>query len=315
MPFPDHIERVMDAYGVPPDTKAALFDLYITLGSEVLEVFSDIAETVSSPANLRPEDTTTIRATVVQRYLKKNHPRWLEGTPTPSLWHPREMQGRASGLASPLGPVPDAARVAVGDNQPLPDGVLMLGRNAHSGGRPGTISFDVIPADIEEAMAVAQAEGQQHTLPGSVGETSGSLDAETNVALIWEVQPNVFKPAGDRNRAIARVWRRHRNWHLVTLASALSWLMDKKCAIYVLRGEGISTTHAINPAKPVSETIAGLHNRTVQQVASSLGYGLRDTSLDDTQLLVNADVMNHALGEYVGANGPGGLFWRVIGPN
>ena len=312
MPFPEHIERVMDAYGVPADTKAALFELYVNLGSEVLEVFSDIAETVPSPSALRPEDTTSIRAIVIERFLRKNHPSWMEGTPTPSLWHPRLMQGRASGLASPLGPVPDAARVAIGENQPLPDGVLMLGRNAHFGGRDGTISFDVIPGDLEDAIAVAQAEGQQHTLPGSVGETSGSLDAETNVALIWEIQPNVFKPAGDRNRAISRVWRRHRNWHIVTLASALSWLRDKQAIIYILRGEAIATTHQMNPAKPVSDTITGLHNRTVQQVATSLGLTLRESQVDDAHLLVNAEVMNHALGEYVAQNGPEGLFWRVV---
>jgi hypothetical protein len=315
MPFPDHIERVMDAYGVAADTKAALFELYVSLGAEVLEVFSDIAETVPSPTTLRPEDTTPIRAIVVERYLRKNHPRWIEGTPTPSLWHPRLLQGRASGLASPLGPVPDAARAAVGENQPLPDGVLMLGRNAHYGGRDGTISFDVIPADLEEAMAVARAEGQQHTLPGSIGETSATLDAESNVALIWEVQPNVYKPSGERNRAISRVWRRHRNWHLVTLASAIAWLQEKRCVMFILRGEAIATTHQVNPAKPVSETIASHHNRTVQQVVSSLGFAMREAHHDDTQLLVNADVMNHALGEYVAANGAVGLFWRLTAPN
>lgn len=311
MPFPDHIDRVMDAYGVPADTKAALFDLYLSLGSEVLEVFSDIAETVPSPTALRPEDTVPIRTMVVERYLRKNHPRWIDGTPTPSLWHPRLLQGRASGLASPLGPLPDAARAAVGDNQPLPDGVLMLGRNAHFGGRDGTISFDVIPADLEEALAVARAEGQQHTLPGSVGETSGTLDAESNVALIWEVQPNVYKPAGERNRAISRVWRRHRNWHLTTLASALSWLREKKCIIYILRGEAIATTHQVNPAKPVSETIAALHNRTVQQVVAALGLAIRETGTDDAQLLANAEVMNHALQQYVAEQGAKGLFWRI----
>ncbi|HUP49324.1 MAG TPA: hypothetical protein VNA04_11090 [Thermoanaerobaculia bacterium] len=312
MPFPDHIERVLDAFGVPADTKAALFDLYLSMGAEALEVFSDIAETVSSPALLRPDDTLLIREQVVDRYLRKNHPRWMEGTPTPSLWYPRLLQGRASGLATPLGGFPDAARAAVGSDQPLPDGVLMLGRNAHYGGRDATISFDVVPADLDEAIAVGQAQGQQHTLPGSVGETSGTLDGESNVALIWEIQPNVYKPAGERNRPISRIYRRHRNWHLVTLASALSWLREKACTIYILRGEALATTHEVNPAKPVSETIVALHNRTVEQVTGTLGLSLRETAVDDAHVLINAGVMNHALSLHVAEHGATGAIWRVV---
>ena len=311
MPFPEHIERVLDAYGVPADTKAALFDLYLNMGSEVLEVFSDIAETVPSPTHLRPEDTLLIREQVVERYLRKNHPHWMQGTPTPSLWYPRLSQGRASGLVTPLGPVPDAARDAVGEAQPIPDGVLVLSRNAHFGGRDNTISFDVIPASIDEAVAVGKAQGQQHTLPGSVGETSGTYDGESKVALIWEIQPNVYKPAGEKNRAISRVYRRHRNWHIVTLASALTWLRDKGAAIYILRGEALATTHEVNPAKPVSETIVSLHNRTVSQVIEALGLTLRDATTDDGQILVNAEVMNHALTQHVGGAGLEGVFWRV----
>jgi hypothetical protein len=311
MPFPEHIERVFDAFSVRADTKAALFDLYLSMGADVLEVFSDIAETVRSPSELTPEDTLLIRDQVVERYLRKNHPRWVEGTPTPSLWHPRAMQGRASGLATPLGPIPDAARDVVGASQPVPDGFLMLGRNAHFGGRDSTISFDVIPAELEEAISIGRAQGQQHTLPGSVGETTGTLDAVTNVALLWEVQPNVYKPAGERNRSISRIYRRHRNWHLITLASALSWLRNKGCMIYILRGEALAATHEVNPAKPVSEMIISLHNRTVEQVIASLGLTLLDADTDDGQILVNAEVMNHALGVHVAQFGAGGVFWRV----
>lgn len=311
MSFPPHIDQVFDAYGVPADTKAALFDLYLSMGAEVLEVFSDIAESVSSPKMLRPEDTLLIRDRVVERYLRKNHPQWIEGTPTPSLWYPRLMQGRASGLATPLGPIPDAARTAVGDAQPLPDGILMLGRNAHFGGRVETISFDVIPASLDDAIAIGRAEGRQHTLPGSIGETSGTLDAESNVALIWEIQPNVYKPAGERNREISRVYRRHRNWHLVTLASALHWLKGKESMVYILRGEALATTHEVNPATPVSETIVAHHNRTVAQVVAALGLEVREAGADDAQILVNAEVMNHALGLHVAEKGPAGAVWRL----
>src|SRR6266542_5647127 len=37
--FPEHIERVFDAFGVPADTKNAVYDLYVTMGEEALEVF------------------------------------------------------------------------------------------------------------------------------------------------------------------------------------------------------------------------------------------------------------------------------------
>src|SRR5437660_1367683 len=134
MPFPAHIDQVFDEYRVPADTKAALYDLYVSMGDEVLEVFSDIAERVASVSLLRPEDTESIRQEVVERFLRRHHPSWLAGTPTPSLWHPRVLEGRAAGLAMPLGPLSDQMRSVVGDDQPLPDGIILLGRNAHYGG-------------------------------------------------------------------------------------------------------------------------------------------------------------------------------------
>jgi len=103
MPFPDHIARVFDAFGVPADTKDTLYDLYVAMGDEALEVFGDIAERVDSPATLRPEDCAPIRARVIERYLRRNHPRWIDGIPTPSLFHPRAFEGRVSGATSPRG--------------------------------------------------------------------------------------------------------------------------------------------------------------------------------------------------------------------
>ena len=54
MPFPEHIERIFEAFGIRPETKAALFDLFISMGDEVLEVFGDIAESVADPTTLQP---------------------------------------------------------------------------------------------------------------------------------------------------------------------------------------------------------------------------------------------------------------------
>jgi hypothetical protein len=311
MPFPPHIDRVLTAYGIRADTKSALYDLYLSLGTEVLEVFADVAEGVTAATMLEPDDTLTLREQVVERYLTRNHPRWLEGMPTASLWHPREAEGRASGAAVPLGELPDAARRAIGDDQPVPDGVVILGRNAHYGGRAETISFDVVARDLQDAIAVGKAAGQQHTIPGSVGATSGTFDSVHHVALIWEVQPNVYKPLGERNRAIARVYRRHRNWHLVTLACALDWLAAQKTATWILRGSALAPTHEVNRAKPVSDTIAALHDRTVEQVVRALGATLVEPTDADEMALLDSNVMNHALRKHVLKSGAATAMWRV----
>jgi hypothetical protein len=311
MAFPEHIALILDRYGVAADTKAALYDLYVAMGDEVLEVFGDIAEGAASVASLTPEDTTSIRQRVVERYLRRNHPRWLEGKPTASLWHPRELEGRASGLAMPLGPISPAARNAVGPAQPVPDGIVVLGRNAHYGGRQETISFDVVASDLGDAIAIGTAAGQQHTTPGSVGETSGTFDPTHSIALLWEIQPNVYKPAGERNRAIARLYRRHRNWHILTFASALEWLAQQNCTTYVLRGKALAPTHEVNPQKPVSPDIESHHDRTVAETVAGLGLGLREVSDAEEFLLLESSVMNHALRKHVLQSGAAGSMWRI----
>ncbi|HEX9406045.1 MAG TPA: hypothetical protein VF975_01915 [Thermoanaerobaculia bacterium] len=311
MAFPEHIERVFDAFGVPADTKNAVYDLYVTMGEEALEVFGEIAESVDSPANLRPEHCATVRTRVVERYLTRNHPLWREGQPTASFYRPRVLEGRASGLTIPLGPIEPKAQPLVPDDQPIPDGIMMQSRNAHSGGREGTISFDLMPADLQDAIAIGQAAVQQHTLPGSVGETSGSIDGNRSLALIWEIQPNVFKPVGERNRNIAKLYRRHRNWHIITLVAALQWLRSKNFRVYILRGEALSATHEVNPAKPVTETIINLHNRTVENVTSGLDVGLKPANRDDEQLLLDSTLMNVGLFDHVTFSGAAGAIWRA----
>ncbi|MGZ5431858.1 MAG: hypothetical protein ACXW31_09040 [Thermoanaerobaculia bacterium] len=312
MPFPDHIDAVLTAYKVPADTRSALYDLYLSMGDEVLEVFADLADGVTSATMLSPDDTLLIRERVVERYLRRNHPRWLEGKPTASLWHPRIAEGRASGAAIPMGDFPDLARKV--SDQPLPDGILLLGRNAHSGGRAETISFDVVARELDAAVAIGRAAGQQHTIPGSVGETTGTFDSARNVALIWEVQPNVYKPAGERNREIAKLYRRHRNWHLVTLAVAIEWLRAQKTETYILRGDALAATHEMNPAMPVSERIVALHDRTVEQVASVAGATLVEPTNGDELILLDSGVMNHALRKHVLVNGAAAAMWKFMIP-
>jgi hypothetical protein len=323
MAFPDHIESILDAWSIAADTKAALYDLYVSLGNEALEIFADLAEHVADPSTLRPEDTGTIRATAIERYVRKNHPLWLEGRPTPSLWHPRLLQGRASGLAIPLGSIGDGvstdlsrsvaamAKTILGELQPLPNGILVLGRNAHYGGRPETISFDVVAEVLEDAVQISLAAGQQHTIPGSVGETSGTANQSSGLALLWEIQPNVLKPAGERNRAISRIYRRHRNWHVLTLLSALEWLRQNGLKTYILRGDALAATHEVNQAKPVTATIRTLHERTVRNVVEARGWNLRAIEPGETEELLESDLMNVGLTKHVQANGADGAVWVV----
>ncbi len=311
MAFPLHIERVFEAFGVPPETKAAVYDLYVSMGEEALEVFGEIAETVDSPTNLRPEHCQTVRTRVVERYLTRNHPLWLKGQPTGSFYRPRALQGRASGLAIPLGPIQPKAQDVLSDDQPVPAGILMQGRNAHFGGRQETISFDLIASDLHDAIAIGQAAGQQHTLPGSVGETTGSIDAERSLALIWEIQPNVYKPVSERNRNIAKLYRRHRNWHIITLIAAMEWLRSKNFRVYILRGEALQATHEVNPAKPVSAAIVALHNRTVENVISGMNLTRTPASRDDEQLLLESGVMNVGLYNHVTLYGAAEAIWRA----
>ena len=321
--FPPHVAEVLSRFGIAPDTKATLYDLYVTMGNDVLEHFADLCADIPSPSTVRPEDLAPIRNRVVDRYLRKNHPNWVERRPTPSLWFPRMLEGRASGLAVPLGTIggdqdgeygeqmDSLARAIVGDAQPLPEGVVILGKNAHSGGRIETISFDVVPTALEDAMAIAKAEGQQHTIPGSVGETSGTVDAPRSMALIWEIQPNVLKPVAERNREIQKIYRRHRNWHVVTLLAALRWLLERKMTIFVVQGRAIRWTHELNPHKPVSEMIMDLHDRTVRQVVESLGGALRPITPEETKLLLEAELMNTALHGHVSAEGGAEALWRI----
>jgi len=304
VPFPDHIERIFETFRVPADTKAALYDLYVSLGHEALEVFGDIAES-ADPSALRPEHCAAIRTELVERYLTRNHPLWLEGKPTPSFYRPRLLEGRASGVAIPLGEI--SHRVS---DQPLPDGILVQGRNAHFGGRSETISFDIVPRDVADAIALGRAAGRQHTLPGSAGATSGTTDAMHQIALLWEIQPNVYKPAADRNREINKLYRQHRNWHVITLATAIEWLRAKSFRVFIVRGEALPATHEVN-AGTLSPSIIALHNRTVSTVVQSLALDLLPADRDDEQLLANSTVMNTGLQTHVAEFGASGAVWRV----
>lgn len=321
MTFPGHIAEVFERFRVPAETQAALYDLYVSMGADALDAFAEwTSATGNSPAATRPEDVTAIRALAVDRYLMRNHPRWINDEPTATLFNPREAEGRFAGVAAPVGAFDpetegnagDAARAAssaLEAGQSVPSGILMLSRNGHFGGRPKTISFDVVERDLESALRFARAEGRQHTLPGSAGETTGSLDGSS--ALIWEIQPNVLKPEGDRNRDIRAIYGRHRNWHVATLAAALLWIREKVTDLWVVRGAALKTVHEVNPGQPVSELVTDHHDRTVKRVSEALGMFLVDPGAHDAGILLDTELMNAALTKAVSADGATPYLWRV----
>jgi hypothetical protein len=323
MSFPDHIAGILESYGILAETKAALLDVYYQHGAAALDAFGDLAERFPSVSDIAPEDLAPLRQMMVLRYVEKNHPSWMEGRPTESFFAPRISEGRGTGLVSPLGMVDEdgegfagelarVVRAMVGASQPVPDGMLVMGRNAHYGGRDNTVSFDVVVPNRDDALQVGYAEGRQHTVPGSIGETSGTYDGTRKAALLWEIQPNVWKPAGERNRKIAKVFRRHRNWHLTTLAAAILWLISVRTRVFVLKGEALAATHEVNRREPVTAAVVDLHDRTVARVVHALGYRLREASADEMGEIRESGLMNTGLRKRFDVAGAGACF-SVVG--
>jgi len=282
MSFPEHIAEILDSYGILPETKAALLDVYYQHGAAALDAFGDLAERFEAVSEITAEDLAPLRRMMILRHIEKNHPAWMAGRPSESFFAPRISEGRGTGLISPLGAIDEkgegftadlahSVREIIGPDQPMPDGMLVMGRNAHYGGRDNTVSFDVVVPDVDDAIQVGYAEGRQHTVPGSIGETSGTYDGTRKIALLWEIQPNVYKPAGERNRKIAKAFRRHRNWHITTLAAAILWLRSANTTIFVLKGDALAATHEVNEREPVTKAVIDLHDRTVARVFEAEG--------------------------------------------
>ncbi len=322
--FPPHLTAVLDQFGVVPATREALYEQYCMFGNAAIEAFADwVAAEGLEPGAIQPEMIPVLRGAIVEGYLDRFHPRWAEGKPTPTLYHPKHGEGRGAGAATPLGRFDEteggiageAARVTraiVGPDQPLPSGILMLSRNGHFGGRENAVSFEIVAADREDARLLALAAGRQHTLPGSAGEATGTL--EGGAALVWEVQPNALKPEGERNRAAAPILRRHRNWHVASLTAALLWLRDRCTDIWILRGASLAVAHEVNPAEPVSETIAALHDRTVERVFETINLLLVEPGAADAAALLRTGLMNTALRAAVERDGAARHLWKVGRP-
>lgn len=288
MPLPPRIVETLIGSGMSAEAVAAVEDWHHHIGPSAIEALTELVESRGlEPEALTPADLAALRSLAGARYLRESHPRWLRGESTPGFWRDRSRGGVASGVVTPLGDletsgdpllrrIADAARAALGEGQPPPRGVLLVSRNAHRGNQDDTIAFDVVPADVEQALALNAAAGRQHTLPGSIGETSGRTGADPPVALLWETQPNVYKPSAERNAGAREAYRRHRGWPIVTAVAALDWLRARGYRVLVLRGSGLKAAHEVNPAEPVGPEIEAMHDRTFERAAAALGLRLAE---------------------------------------
>jgi hypothetical protein len=319
--LPARVTEVLAAWGVPTDVRARLAELHRFIGPAAIDAFVGIAESSSrAPSELLPQDLDPIRADAGESYLSHNHPLWLQGEPTPGFWRDRTLEGGASGLVTPLAnleaPHDDLGRVvasayaaATGPDQPPPRGILLLSRNTHFGNRPGEFSVDLVPSDLDEARAVNRGLGQQHTIPGSIGEASGTAWGEPPLAVAWEIQPNIYKPSAERNREANAAWRRHRNWHLATAIGAFAWLRHGGWRSHVLRSEALHLAHEVNPDKPLSDDIRALHDRTVNAALHALGLSRAPVDPRDGDAL--ARLLDEALSQDRGGAPAGELVDRV----
>jgi hypothetical protein len=324
VPFPPDVEALLTQFGILPDTKAALYDLYLSAGPAAIERFGELADEAGSISGLQPADVERVRHQIADRYLSNNHGSWLDGEATQSFWRPRMLEGRVSGLIRPLSRIsralaavdPLAARIGriIGDDQPYPEGLLLMGRHAHAGGRLDTISFDLVPLDEAEAVKLSRGSGRQHTLPGSIGATSGTYNDMIGAVLLWEIQPNVWKPSEGRNEELRAIWRKLRNWHVATLAAAIQWAWKDAIIIYAVAGKALAATHEVNRDEPLSPAIAEAHEKTIESVVSASGGVIRVATAAEIESLLEAEVMNHGLSEYVAGEAGGEAILRIEMP-
>jgi hypothetical protein len=322
--FPEHIEEVLLRFGVSPATRAALHRLYLSYGGDALEAFADLAASVDRPvSSIEPEELGGIRESVVRRFLGRHHGTWVEGLATPSFYHPRDLEGQASGITIPLGAIGQGSRSEysdrversvrelLGERQPMPEGLLTVTRHGHYCGRQGTVSFEVVAADLEVAIEIGLAAGRQHSLPGAIGGTTASFDPIGRVGVLWEIQPNVLKPSAERNASIGRFFRRHRNWHVTTLVAALEWLRDREARVFVLRREALAATHQVDPDAMFTDVVQSHYERTVQRVVDHLGLALDEASGEEGDEILESWLLNVGAGEFIREWGAAAALWRV----
>jgi len=242
--------------GMAAEAIAGLDDLHRMLGPGVVAALGALVEERGwRPEAIGARELAAIRPHLGGLYLEPRDPVALEVV---------EALGRA---AAP--------------GLPPPCGLLLLTRGAHLGNQPGSFAVDLVPAEPEAALALNSAEGRHHTVPGSIGEASGRVGGDPPLALLWEVQPNVYKPSAGRSPAARAPWRRYRFWPLATTAAAMSWMRRAGYRALVLRAAGLVATHEVDPGQPLGPEILTHHDRTVRAAAAALGLALEPLTARD----------------------------------
>jgi hypothetical protein len=308
--------------GMAADAIAGLDDLHRMLGPGVVAALAALVEERGwSAAAIGAAELAAIRPHLGRLYLDRCLEDWRAGRPTPGFWRSRAHEGAATGLVTPLGDlaalrepvareVAEALGRAAGPGLPPPRGLLLLSREAHLGNQPGSFAVDLVPAEAGAAHALNAAEGRHHTVPGSIGEASGRVGGDPALALLWEVQPNVYKPSAERSPAARAPWRRYRFWPLATTAAAMSWMRRSGYRGLVLRSQALAATHEVDPAQPLGPEILAHHDRTVQAAATALGLVLEPLPAREHPAALG-DLTKVRLGEALGGAGADELLWEL----
>ena len=320
MTLPPRVAESLLQAGMAAGAIAGLDDLHRMLGPGVVAALGALVDEHGwEPRRIGDPELAAIRPHLGARYLERCLEEWRAGRPTPGFWHSRVHEGAATGVVAPLGDlaaprepvaleVAEALRRAAGPGRPPPRGLLLLSREAHLGNQPGSFAVDLVPGEPEAAHALNAAAGRHHTIPGSIGEASGRVGGE--LALLWEVQPNVYKPSAERSPAARAPWRRYRDWPLVTAAAALCWMRRSGYRCLVLRGAGLAATHEVDPAQPLGPEIAAHYDRSVQGAASALGLALQPLTAREHPVGLR-HLAKVRLGEALCGAGADELLWEL----
>ena len=237
------------------------------MGAEVLEVFADIAEAVASPSELRPEDTLPIRETIVERYLSRNHPRWIA----------RTSRRRASGRRAcrKVAPTDWPFRSAARRRSRARRRRRSADSRRHPDARPQRALRRTRGDDLVRCHRRGSRRRDRHRQgqrPAAHAARLGRRD-ERHVRRTPQRRP-ALGSAAERLQTGRRA--QPRDLEGLPAASQLAphharrgarLAAQRNVATYILKGEALAITHEVNPDKPVSDTIVAHHNRTVAEVS------------------------------------------------
>ena len=322
MTLPSSVAQLLLRYGLQAETLSGVEDLYRRLGQGVIAALGELAEELGrGPSEITRADLQRLRALVGRTYLDAAHEAWQTGRPTVGFWRDPTLGAEPAGAVTPLANLEqpegaiarrvDRALRRLDERSPS-RGVLCLSRRGHQGNYAAGFSVDLVPSELDYAHALNEAAGRQHTLPGSIGETSGHVDSEAGIALVWEIQPNLFKPSAERSPAARRPYRKYRFWPVATCVGALAWLVERDFRVYVLRGRALPATHEVINQPRLGEQIAAHYERTATRSAQALGLELVEAEASAAEEL--KPIAKLELGPLLDERPASEIVWRVTSP-